>query len=175
VATNVNGYTRKQFIDKYYSFINKNTRGTGLLPELVICQAILESSGKVNGIQLVGGSTLSRRANNYFGIKCSSNWHGKCYSIKTKEHQKDGSEYYPVQPFRIYPSVEASILDHIKLLTDSARYKKILTKSTPEEQFYAVQAAGYATATTYAPLLMGVYKNVKPYIDEAKKKVPGIE
>jgi len=169
MASFVSGYTQSEFIRKFYPFIYRHTKGTGLLPELVICQAILESSGNVNGKRLVGGSTLSRKANNYFGIKCSSSWHGKCYDIATKEHKRDSSEYYPVQPFRIYKSVEASILDHIQLLTTNSRYANVLRQNTPAGQFQAVQAAGYATATTYYPLLLGVYRSIKPKIDLAKK------
>ena len=53
--------TRKEFIETYGAFIHKITAGTGILPGTLIAQAFLESSA--NG--KVGGSKLSREANNF--------------------------------------------------------------------------------------------------------------
>ena len=75
--------TRTEFIDQFGPYIKKVVRGSGILPGTLITQAILESSGKVNGKWLVGGSGLSRKANNFFGIKAGSSWKGAVYEVKT--------------------------------------------------------------------------------------------
>jgi flagellum-specific peptidoglycan hydrolase FlgJ len=78
-------YSRKEFIDEYGSFIQKEIQGTGILFGTLVAQAIIESQGKVGSVYRVGGSTLSKQANNYFGIKKSSSWKGKTFNIDTGE------------------------------------------------------------------------------------------
>jgi len=82
--------TRKEFIEKYGAFIHKVTAGTGILPGTLIAQAFLESSrdGKV------GGSGLSKQANNFFGIKCGPNWSGQTYYSKTREYSRSKGYYF---------------------------------------------------------------------------------
>jgi flagellum-specific peptidoglycan hydrolase FlgJ len=62
--------SRSQFINEYGPYIFKVTKETGILPGTLIAQAFLESSTR----GIVGGSQLSREANNFFGIKCGPKW-----------------------------------------------------------------------------------------------------
>jgi flagellum-specific peptidoglycan hydrolase FlgJ len=172
--SNVSGYaTRKEFIETYFDFVAKQTENTGLLPETVLTAAILESSGKFGGKWLVGGSYLSRAANNYFGVKCGKSWTGAKFYINTGEQTSSGANYVEKNAcFRKYPNVEASIQGYINLITKSKLYKNVLTKKTPFEQFKALKAAGYATAVNYANTLNDVYKGQKSTFDAlaVKKK-----
>jgi flagellum-specific peptidoglycan hydrolase FlgJ len=116
---------------------------------------------------------LSRKANNYFGVKCGSKWNGAKYYIDTGEQTSTGATYTQQNAcFRKYPSIEASIQGYIDLITKSSRYKDVLTKKTPFEQFKALKAAGYATAVNYANTLNDVYKGQKTTFDAlaVKKK-----
>lgn len=157
--------TRKEFINKYGAFIHKVTAGTGILPGTLIAQAFLESSA--NG--KVGGSQLSREANNFFGIKCGPNWSGGKYYINTKEYGQNGP-YYVKACFRKYKSVEDSIKDYVNFLKVNNRYSEagVFKAKTVKEQAEALKRAGYATAPSYAQLVYDVYKPYATLIDAQK-------
>jgi flagellum-specific peptidoglycan hydrolase FlgJ len=166
-------YTREQFIKKYGGFIAQAVKGTGILQGTVIAQAILESQQiSSDGRFYVGNSKLSREANNYFGIKCSSDWKGKRYNIDTGEETKDGSKYIEKNAcFRAYPTVEDSINDYVKFVQENPRYRRhgYFEAKTVNEQTEALQRAGYATSTTYAKTLQGIYNSIKNYADKYNK------
>jgi flagellum-specific peptidoglycan hydrolase FlgJ len=166
-------YTRKEFVEKYGDFINNEVQGTGILAGTLIAQAIIESQGKVNGSWRVGASTLSQKANNYFGIKAYGGWKGKTFNIKTGEYTKSGDYYTEDATFRSYDSVEDSIRDYIKFLQENSRYAKhgVFEAKTVQEQAQKLKDAGYATSPTYANTITSVYNGVKDYIPAPKKKV----
>lgn len=157
--------TRKQFIEKYGTFIHKITAGTGILPGTLIAQAFLESSANSK----VGGSTLSREANNFFGIKCGPNWTGQKYNIKTKEY-KGNTPYYVTACFRKYNSVEDSIKDYVNFLQVNNRYREagVFSATNVKDQAQALKKAGYATAPSYAQLVFDVYKPYATLIEDQK-------
>lgn len=164
--------TRSEFIEKYGAFINDVCKGTGLLPGTMAAQAIIESSGKVNGVWQVGGSGLSRHANNFFGIKCGTGWKGKTYNTQTGEYSSSGDYYMTNACFRAYDSVEDSIKDHLHFLQNNARYKKagVFSANTVKEQAQALKRAGYATAPNYAETITSVYNAIAPELNSVKKK-----
>lgn len=164
--------TRKEFINKYGAFIHKVTAKTGILPGTLIAQAFLESSA--NG--KVGGSQLSREANNFFGIKCGPNWSGGKYYINTKEYGQNGA-YYVKACFRKYASVEDSIKDYVNFLKVNNRYAKagVFKAKTVKEQAEALKRAGYATAPSYAQLVYDVYKPYATLIDAQKSLMAKID
>lgn len=165
--------TREEFTKMYSSYISAICQDTGLFPGTVIAQAIIESSGKYNGQWRVGGSGLSRKANNYFGIKCGIGWKGKRFNSETGEYTPGGEKYTTVSCFRAYDSVEDSIKDHLKFLQTNARYKKngVFNSKSVLEQAQALKRAGYATAPNYAQTIVSVYNEIKPFISEEKKKL----
>lgn len=171
-------YTREGFTEKYSPFINGVTKGTGILPGTVISQGIIESSGKApDGNWSVGGSKLSREANNYFGIKCHAGWTGKTYNISTGEVSPTGQKYTDVNAcFRKYDSVEDSITDYVKFLKGNSRYANagVFNAKTVEEQATALKKAGYATDPNYPAMIAGVYHKIKhkisPYTPMFVKK-----
>ena len=165
--------TREEFTKMYSGYISAICQDTGLFPGTVIAQAIIESSGKYNGKWSVGGSLLSRKANNYFGIKCHTTWKGKKYNISSDEYTAAGVKYPKVSCFRVYDSVEDSIKDHLKFLQTNSRYKKngVFNSKSVLEQAQALKRAGYATAPNYAQTIVSVYNEIKPYISDEKKKL----
>lgn len=167
--------TRKELIEKYGEFIVNQCKGTGILPGTLITQLIVESQGRTpQGNYLVGYSLLSQNANNYFGIKCGSNWKGASYKIKSAEEDKNGVKNYPVSCFRKYRSIEESIKDYIRFLKVNSNYKKagFFEQTTVTGQFKALKAAGYATGNDYVNLLIGVYKPLAPLIDNIQTTNP---
>jgi flagellum-specific peptidoglycan hydrolase FlgJ len=164
--------SRKDFVKKYGRKIRRMTAGTGIFPGTLITQLILESSGNFNGKWQVGGSKLSREANNYFGIKCGSSWKGAKYNISTREETATGQSYYTNACFRKYNNIEQSIKDYIRFLKQNKRYQNAGVFNAPNviEQFKALKRAGYATASNYVDTLSQIYYSLKIDIDEATKR-----
>lgn len=164
--------SRKELISKYGPFIKKTVRGTGIYPGTLITQLIVESSGTVNGKNLVGGSGLSRNANNYFGIKAGSNYKGPKYCAKTKE-VINGSTILIDDCFRKYNSIESSIKDYVQFLQNNQRYTKggVFNAASVEDQFKKLQQSGYATNPKYAEFLTSVYKPLKNEINNIKSPI----
>jgi flagellar protein FlgJ len=163
-------YTRDEFVKKYGSFIHKSVKGSGILAGTLIAQAILESSGKdLNGDWKVGGSKLSREANNFFGIKSSKKWGGKTYNIDTGEVIK-GKKVIVNADFRAYNSVKDSIEDYVKLISENPRFSNVLKAKTVKDQAIELKKAGYATSVEYADTVTQVYNSVKDLVDESYLK-----
>jgi len=163
--------SRSQFINEYGPYIHKVTKGTGILPGTLIAQAFLESSAR----GIVGGSTLSREANNFFGIKCGPYWNGESYSINTRE-VINGKNISVNACFRKYVNVKDSIIDYVNFLQNNPRYAAagVFEAATVKDQAEALKRAGYATAPNYAKLVNDVYR---PYADliESKRNMAGID
>lgn len=147
-------------LDDIKTLAVKNAHG-GMLPSVFAAQAILES-----GI-LSGGSVLSNKYNNYFGIKAGSSWTGKTVSLPTKE-VINGQTTTVTAKFRVYDTASDSFADRSKLLLSLSRYKDAYSKTTPKEQAEALQKAGYATATSYANSIISLIN--KYNLEELDKK-----
>lgn len=156
--------TREDFVKKYYADAVKATAGTGIFPQVMIAQAIIESSGKVNGNYYPGESLLAKLGNNYFGIKDSASWTGPVITLQTGEYY-GGVKSYVSGDFRKYGSVEESFKDYIDFLKKNPRYTSagVFTAKTPAEQAAALQRAGYATDPRYSSLIVAVIDNVKKW------------
>ena len=164
---------RTEFVKEFGSFILNVTKATGILAGTLIAQAILESSGKEGSLWLVGGSKLSRKANNFFGIKCGSSWQGEKYEIETTEWNEKEQYYYTVKAcFRKYRTVEDSIKDYVQFLQKNQRYKNagVFEAKTVKTQAQALQKAGYATSPNYADLVNKVYLTVSKQISSIKQQ-----
>jgi flagellum-specific peptidoglycan hydrolase FlgJ len=161
-------YTREEFVAYYGPYISQATKSTGILTGTVVAQAIIESQGKVNGSYRVGGSKLSREANNFFGIKCH-NWTGKTYNINTGEQDESGNSYIESNAcFRAYDSVEDSIDDYVQFLLNNSNYRNagVFDADTVYEQAEALKRAGYATDVNYASKIGSIYDGVSVYVDK---------
>lgn len=139
---------QKQFIEKVGRMAQEDMGRTGVLASLTIAQAILESGW--------GKSGLTVKGNALFGIKAGSSWKGKVYSSKTQECY-DGVNYTTITAlFRAYDSWEESVADHSALLTGLSRYAAVVGETDYRKACEAIQAAGYATAPTYAQQLIKI-------------------
>ena len=157
--------TREQFVKTYYPAAAKAAQGTGIFPQVMISQAIIESSGRVDGVWMPGQSLLARQANNYFGIKADPAWKGDTISLKTGEYL-NGQYVTITGKFRKYATIGDSFADYISFLKKNPRYTTagVFSASTPESQAVALQKAGYATDPNYSKLIVGVMNSIKGWI-----------
>lgn len=155
--------TRQQFINKYWSLAVALCKGTGLFPEILLSQAIIESQGEAaDGNYYPGESKLAKVYNNYFGIKTSKTWKGETVNLKTGEVY-DGSKVIVDGTFRVYKSIEDSMKDYILFLKINPRYTNagLFTAKSPAEQAKILQKAGYATNPDYASMVANLALKVK--------------
>jgi peptidoglycan hydrolase-like protein with peptidoglycan-binding domain len=144
---------RKEFINLVKDAALKGYSDYGILPSLTIAQAILESAW--------GGSQLSVRAKNLFGIKAFSSWRGDKITLPTTEWYGDKKQVINAD-FRAYESFNESIEDHSKLLTN-ARYKPVRECSNYKEACRKIYECGYATDPAYPAKLIRVIEENKLY------------
>lgn len=162
---------RSAFVKKYAETVNRITSNTGISPQVLFAQAILESSGKDSkGNWGVGNSQLASKYNNYFGIKASRQWKGPVVNMKTQEYYGNATQPTTINDFfRVYGSFEESAKDYINFLKTNPRYTNagVFEAKTPQQQIERIRAAGYATAPNYVELVMGIInKHVKQWVPE---------
>lgn len=136
------------------SFINSIVSGAkeGYVTYLVfasvtIAQAINESGW--------GKSSLAKTDNNLFGIKFPGK-HDPSIKITKGSYATDDGGYYCH-----YQSTNDSMLDHGYFLAHNSRYAAALTAKTNDAQIKAIAAAGYATASNYYSITMGIINDNK--------------
>jgi len=129
------------FFEQYAPLAMEQQQKYGIPASVTLAQMYLESAG--------GTSNLAVTGNNYFGIKCSSQWlaEGKPYSL----HHDDK----PNEKFCNYASVQESIEHHSQFLMGS-RYAACRRCAADDYRGWAngLQAAGYATNRNYANTLI---------------------
>ncbi len=105
---------------------------------ITIAQGLLESSA--------GRSELATKANNHFGIKCTSDWKGKSYAADDETKN---------ECFRKYPCAEDSYEDHSLFLL-RPRYESLfeLPINDYKAWAYGLKACGYATDPKYPEKLI---------------------
>jgi len=140
--------TYEQYIKKYKDLAIKEMKRTGIPASITMAQALLESNA--------GNSTLSRKSNNHFGIKCHSSWKGK------KVYYDDDRRH---ECFRKYKNVYDSYIDHSNFLTGKGRYAKLFNLKTTDYKGWAhgLKKAGYATDPRYAHRLIKIIEQYKLY------------
>ncbi|MGD2034569.1 MAG: glucosaminidase domain-containing protein, partial [Bacteroidales bacterium] len=139
-AQNGRKMTRSEYIETYKELAMREMETHGIPASITLAQGILESGD--------GNSTLARRANNHFGIKCHD-WKGK--SIK---HDDDARN----ECFRKYKSAEESYEDHSEFLSTRGRYSFLFEYEQDDYKAWAkgLKKAGYATSPTYSKALIKV-------------------
>lgn len=136
-------------------------KGTGILPETIICQSASESAW--------GESLLAKKYNNYFGIKAGSSWKGKTVTLQTREFVN--GRYITIgDTFRAYGSFGESASDYIQFLKGNKRYVNVFNQKDIYNQLVALKVAGYATEPNYATIIYNIYTSNKTTIVEAIKK-----
>ncbi|OQO67899.1 N-acetylmuramoyl-L-alanine amidase [Enterococcus villorum] len=142
--------THQQFIDQLAPYAKELQNGYGVLPSIILGQAILESNW--------GKSTLASKYNNLFGIKAFGDQ--KKVNLETKEFVNE--EWITIQgDFRVYDSWEQSMDSHTQLFVNGVDwnpelYEKVLTATNYREAAQALQEAGYATDPSYSEKIIQV-------------------
>ncbi len=139
--------TRAEYIDTYKDLAMKEMEQSGIPASITLAQGILESGN--------GNSTLARKANNHFGIKCHD-WEGK--SVRHDDDEKN-------ECFRKYKSVDESYTDHTEFLTTRSRYASLFDLEHDDYKAWAkgLKKAGYATSHTYADALIKLIEENELY------------
>ena len=174
---------RAEFYRVYGPIVERQCRGTGLYPEVILAQLALESDYGVSPTAHgnLGGRKVSERQKRN-GIE------GETYEIKqafenftTKEaadayakqqkdlgykvysNKKEGNRYVVRvdQPFEMSGdgSPEDNVRGQIAFLQRNRRYTRygVFNAKSPEEQAKAIKKAGYATEPAYAEAIIQVY------------------
>ncbi len=148
VAPNVNKSTRpmknSEYIEKYAAFAQEQMLKYGIPASVTLAQGILESAS--------GGSELSRKGNNHFGIKATKDWlrAGGSYLVYTDDK--------PNEKFCRYASVGDSYEHHSLFLRNNSRYARCFRLAPDDYKGWTaeLQRAGYATSKTYAASLQNI-------------------
>jgi flagellum-specific peptidoglycan hydrolase FlgJ len=136
--------TRAEYIQTYSELAMSEMERTGIPASITLAQGLFESGD--------GNSTLARKGNNHFGIKCHDTWSGK--TIYQDDDEKN-------ECFRKYKSVEESYRDHSDFLSTRKRYALLFQYPKDDYKAWAkgLKEAGYATSPTYASALIKVVED----------------
>jgi LysM repeat protein len=129
------------YIEKYHQEAIEQMQRYHIPASITLAQGLLESGA--------GRSTLTRKSNNHFGIKCGSDWRGhKTY------HDDDAKG----ECFRVYKNARESFEDHSRFLAGKNRYASLFTLKVTDYKGWAhgLKKAGYATNPAYATKLIQI-------------------
>ena len=131
----------ESYIKQYRDLAVEEMKKYRIPASITLAQGLLESGA--------GQSTLARKSNNHFGIKCGSDWRGK-----TVSHDDDARG----ECFRAYKHPKQSYEDHSKFLANRPRYTSLFKLDITDYKGWArgLKKAGYATNPRYAEQLIGI-------------------
>ncbi|WP_430812858.1 MULTISPECIES: glucosaminidase domain-containing protein [unclassified Carboxylicivirga] len=146
--------TTSEYIDQYKDLAIKEMKRVGIPASITMAQGILESGN--------GNSSLARKSNNHFGIKCHNDWKGK-----RVYHDDDRRG----ECFRRYKTVYESYIDHSEFLVGKQRYASLFELKTTDYKGWArgLKKAGYATDPKYAHRLIDIIEKNKLYLLDENK------
>ena len=129
------------YIKQYRDLAVEEMKKYHIPASITLAQGLLESGA--------GQSTLARKSNNHFGIKCGSDWQGK-----TVRHNDDARG----ECFRAYKHPKQSYEDHSKFLASRPRYASLFKLKITDYKGWArgLKKAGYATDPRYAQRLIDI-------------------
>ena len=148
-----------KYIEKYKIYAIKEMERAGIPASIKLAQGLLESNA--------GRSTLARRGNNHFGIKCGDNWKGKKIMREDDDYDENGKLIKSC--FRHYKSVEACYIAHSEFLRDPKkkyRYGRLFRLDPYDYKAWAkgLKDAGYATSGTYTEKLISIIERYELYL-----------
>src|SRR5664280_1470595 len=132
-------YSVRDYVNSYKDLAVTEMKRTGIPASITLAQGIIESD--------CGHSTLSREANNHFGIKCHDNWTGP--SVRHDDNKRN-------ECFRKYGKPEDSFYDHSDFLKSVPRYSFLFSLNSTDYKAWAhgLKKAGYATNPDYPNMLI---------------------
>lgn len=130
-----------KYVDRYAKVAQAEMTKYGIPASITLAQGLLESN--------IGTSTLAKKNNNHFGIKCFSR---NC----SKGHCSNFSDDSHKDFFRIYANSWESYRAHSLLLKNNKRYSSLFKLRRTDYKNWAkgLKKAGYATDKTYAEKLI---------------------
>lgn len=142
----------RAYIKKYSKIAVEQMEEYRIPASITLAQGLLESGA--------GRSTLARKSNNHFGIKCHG-WRGR------KVYHNDDR---PNECFRAYRHAKESYEDHSKFLRTHQRYAFLFRYRITDYKRWAkgLKKAGYATSKSYANSLISIIENYKLYKYDSK-------
>lgn len=161
-----NELSTEEFINAFGERAALRYENSRILPSLIICQALVESSGPVeNGEWLPGCSTIAESCWNYHGLNYYNDSVTKNYPYETFTtwQERDGELIESVEQFCKFTDISEE-LDCLyawygrRTTQQQQKYYGALTGCTnASENFTNIQLAGFATASNYAVQLQGMY------------------
>lgn len=141
---------QKAFIERLAPQAQELHEKYGVLPSIILGQAILESDW--------GRSSLASKYNNLFGIKTDSKENG--VELSTQEYE-NGQYVTVTGNFQVFSSWEECLTQHTKLFVNGVDwnpklYEKVLNAGNYQEAASELQKAGYATDPEYAAKIIQV-------------------
>ncbi|MBU5668490.1 glucosaminidase domain-containing protein [Peptoniphilus sp. MSJ-1] len=136
---------REEYLESTKEVATKTAKRYGLFPSVMLAQSVLESNW--------GRSELSKKYNNYFGIKEIKKGEGVVYET---EEYVDGESGRYLESFKKYSSKQESFEHYAKLLTKADRYKEVKKATNYTEAAHSIMKAGYATDPKYANKIISV-------------------
>lgn len=139
-----NKISREEYIDIYKDIAITEMNSFRIPASITLAQGILESAN--------GNSTLAKKANNHFGIKCHKGWNGKTY------HMDDDAKD---ECFRKYSDPYESFKDHSIFLSTRDRYAFLFSLEITDYKGWShgLKKAGYATNPKYPQLLIKIIED----------------
>ena len=141
--------SRGQYIDTWKGEAISQMATYGIPASITLAQGILESGD--------GNSSLAKKGNNHFGIKCHT-WAGK--TIHKDDDKKN-------ECFRKYSNAQQSFQDHSEFLSKRGRYSFLFDLKLTDYKGWAkgLKTAGYATNPKYPSLLIALIEknNLQQY------------
>lgn len=154
--------TPQQYIEQYKDLAIKEMKRMGVPASITLAQGLLETEN--------GNSSLLRKSNNHFGIKCKNNWSGEGVSHDDDERG---------ECFRSYKTAEESYRDHSNFLRGSSRYGFLFNLDPADYKgwAYGLKKAGYATNPKYPAMLIQSIEryNLHQYTLMAIDEVPNYD
>jgi len=152
----------EEYIETYKVLAIREMKRMGVPAAITLAQGILESES--------GNSSLVKKSNNHFGIKCKNNW-----TAETVSHDDDAVG----ECFRTYKTSEDSYRDHSNFLRAGKHYAFLFNLNPTDYKgwAYGLKRAGYATNPQYPNILIkNIEKyNLQQYSDSGAADVPKFE
>lgn len=154
--------TPEEYIEMYKGIAIREMKRMGVPAAITLAQGILESES--------GNSSLVKKSNNHFGIKCKSNW-----TAESVSHDDDALG----ECFRTYKTSEDSYRDHSNFLRAGKHYSFLFSLDPTDYKgwAYGLKKAGYATNPKYPNILIkNIEKyNLQQYSDSGAADIPKFE
>ena len=142
------------FVQRLWPAARKVAQRLGLLPEVLLAQAALETGWGRKIPTDDGGSSM-----NLFGIKADARWQGRRVAVSTLEY-REGTAVRQRADFRSYDSPEDSMEDYARFLKENPRYEQALKNAGDSRRYLEeLQKAGYATDPNYARKIRSIMES----------------